>query len=65
VHATDFPSTEVKEGKQAESLMPGAFPVDLIERIGVLSDGVAQLVSAALQGAPSRPTIEIRRDWYY
>lgn len=65
VHATDFRSTHVKEGKQAEFLVHKSFPFDLVERIGVLSNGEAQQASAALQGTSSRPTVEIRRDWYY
>lgn len=65
IHATDFRSTEVKEGKQAEFLVHESLPFDLVERIGVLSNGVAQQVSTALQGGSSRPSVEIRRDWYY
>lgn len=58
-------SRQVKEGKQAEFLVETAFPWHLVERIGVRADGVAQQVAAAMQGAAHRPTVEIRRDWYY
>lgn len=55
----------IKEGKQAEFLVENAFPWDLFERIGVFSQAYVAPTSAALQGIRHRPTIEIRRDWYY
>nr|WP_202795561.1 DUF4433 domain-containing protein [Rhodospirillum centenum] len=58
-------SRSVKEGKQAEFLVEEAFPWHLIERIGVYSQGVAQRVYAAMNGAGHRPNVEIRREWYY
>jgi hypothetical protein len=58
-------SRSVKEGKQAEFLVEQAFPWQLVERIGVFSQGYVQPVSQAMQGAGHRPGIEIRRDWYY
>jgi hypothetical protein len=65
VAATDFRSAEVKEGKQAEFLVHESLPWQLIERIGVISPGVAQQVANAIHGSAHRPKIEIRRDWYY
>jgi ssDNA thymidine ADP-ribosyltransferase, DarT len=65
VGATDFRSAEVKEGKQAEFLMHGSFPWNLVTRIGVYSQVVAQQVADCLKSASHRPAIEIRRDWYY
>jgi hypothetical protein len=58
-------SRSVKEGKQAEFLIEQAFPWQLVERIGVFSQGYVQPVSQAMQGAAHRPRIEIRREWYY
>lgn len=58
-------SRQIKEGKQAEFLVEGAFPWHLVERIGVCTDAVAQLVAVAMQGAQHRPTVETRRGWYY
>ncbi|MDX9859279.1 MAG: DUF4433 domain-containing protein [Rhodospirillales bacterium] len=58
-------SRSVKEGKQAEFLIEGFFPWGLVERIGVHSQVVAQQVYAALNAAPHRPRVEIRREWYY
>lgn len=65
VAAWDFRAAEVKEGKQAEFLVHGSFPWELIERIGVISQRVAQQVANAIRGARHRPNIEIRCDWYY
>lgn len=65
VAATDFRPADVKEGKQAEFLVYGSFPWELVERIGVLSAGVAQQAVAALHDATHRPPVEIRPDWYY
>ena len=65
VTARDFRSADIKEGKQAEFLIERAFPWHLVERIGVFSQGCAQAVSNAMQGAAHRPRIEVKRDWYY
>jgi hypothetical protein len=58
-------SSMVKDGKQAEFLLERQFPWELVQRIGVISDAVAQLVGVAMGEAPHRPVIERRRDWYY
>lgn len=65
VHSTDFRSADVKEGKQAEFLVHESFPWTLVERIGVLSQGVAQQVANAIRGKDHNPRVEIRREWYY
>ena len=65
VAATDFRPPEVKEGKQAEFLVHHSFPWYLVERIGVASREVAQLVATAMRGAAHRPSVELRPDWYY
>jgi hypothetical protein len=65
VAATDFRSAEVKEGKQAEFLVHEFLPWELVERIGAISQAMAQQVANALHGAAFRPRIEIRPDWYY
>ncbi len=57
-----------REGKQAEFLLERAFPWRLVERIGVHSRLIGQRVAATIQdasGAPHRPVIEVRPDWYY
>lgn len=55
----------LKEGKQAEFLVEREIPWDLVERIGVISNGMAQIAGAAIGHAPHQPLIEIRHDWYY
>ncbi|HXP87051.1 MAG TPA: DUF4433 domain-containing protein [Bryobacteraceae bacterium] len=65
VASTDFRPADIKEGKQAEYLLHGSFPWGLVNRIGVHSMGVAQMVDAALSAAAHRPRVEIRPDWYY
>lgn len=65
VAATDFRSADIKEGKQAEFLMHESFPWELVERIGVISPGMAQQVSNAMQGRGHRPQVEIKREWYF
>ncbi|WP_173044662.1 DarT ssDNA thymidine ADP-ribosyltransferase family protein [Nitrospira sp. KM1] len=62
---TDFRSSDVKEGKQAEFLVHGSFPWELVRRIGVYSARIKAESEAALQGAAHRPPVEILRDWYY
>ncbi len=54
-----------KEGKQAEFLLEGCFPWELVSRIGVQSQPVYNQVSAALAGNGHRPTLELKPDWYY
>ena len=60
----DVPSA-VKEGKMAEFLIEERFPWQLVERIGVFSNAIANRVDQALAGVAHRPTIETRREWYY
>ena len=65
VAARDFRPADVKEAKQAEFLVQQSFPWHLVERIGVHSQGIAQRVYAAMNGAGHRPSVEIRREWYF
>lgn len=65
VTARDFRPADVKEAKQAEFLVQRSFPWHLVERIGVHSQGIARRTFAAMNGADHRPSVEIRREWYY
>ena len=65
IAARDFRSTDIKEGKQAEFLVHQSFPWPLVERIGVYSQQIAQRAANTIREAPHRPSIEIRREWYY
>lgn len=65
VAANDFRDAPVKEGKQAEFLVQDFFPWQLVRRIGVIDASVYGQVVRALSGAPHRPTVEVRREWYF
>ena len=54
-----------KEGKQAEFLIEKQFPWKLISRIGVCTQKVRNQTLAALEAASHKPSVEIRRNWYY
>lgn len=58
-------STSIKEGKQAEFLMEYNFPWHLVERIGVQSQRIYQLVVGVLPTNDHRPRVEIKPEWYY
>jgi hypothetical protein len=64
VLATDFGDAQIKDGKQAEFLVHRQFPWELVDRIGVIDEAMAQQVRTAL-GDAERPLVEVRRDWYY
>jgi hypothetical protein len=65
VAATDFRAAEVKEGKQAEFLVQGSFPWDLVARIGVKSAPIKSQVEEAFALTTHRPSVEIKQEWYY
>ena len=65
VGATDFRDPAIKEGKQAEFLLQGFFPWELVRRIGVHSVDIQRRVSHALTGTAHRPPVEICPAWYF
>jgi len=65
VAATDFSSADVKEAKAAEFLLHGAFPWELVERVGVNSMTIGQQVTTMVAMGTHHPTVEVRRDWYF
>lgn len=65
VAATDFRDPQVKEGKQAEFLVYGFFPWDLVRRIGVQSPTIQNRVLRALTRAGHRAIVEILPEWYF
>ena len=65
VSERDFRSPDVKEGKQAEFLVHGSFPWELVRRIGVYSAEMKTRAEAGLATAGHRPPVEILRHWYY
>jgi hypothetical protein len=65
VAETDFRSSDVKEGKQAEFLVHKSFPWKLVRRIGVYSAEIKARAETALEDATHRPPVEILGNWYY
>jgi hypothetical protein len=57
--------SSVKEGKQAEFLIEQSFPWNLVERVGVLRQSVADKVYRSMSAGEHRPRIELKPDWYY
>ena len=65
VAETDFRSSVVKEGKQAEFLVHESFPWKLVRRIGVISAEMKARTEASLAHATHQPPVEILSNWYY
>ena len=65
VRATDFRNAQIKDGKQAEFLMHESFPWPLVEKVGVFNAATVEEVREALAGASHKPTVEVKRNWYY
>ena len=65
VAANDWRQPEIKEGKQAEFLLHGSFPWELVSRIGVRSMITKTQVNTALKTGAHRPKVTIQPGWYY
>ena len=65
IASNDFRGAAVKEPKQSEFLLHESFPLELVERVGVLSNGVRITTQQMLAGTPYRPRIEVQPSWYY
>lgn len=65
VIATDFQDPQVKEGKQAEFLIHDTCPWPLVERVGVLDEGMRMQVNNILQQVQHKPIVTVERAWYY
>jgi hypothetical protein len=65
VAATAWGASDVKEAKQAEFLVHGSFPWELVSRVGVYSAEVRTQVQAGLQATAHRPEVEVMAGWYY
>ena len=55
----------VKENKQAEFLVEESVPWTLFSRIGAQSRAIQRLILELLEASTHRPTVEIKKDWYY
>jgi hypothetical protein len=65
VAATDFRSSSVKEGKQAEFLVEQRYAWTLIQRVGVHHEAMRERVLAALDGAEHQPRVDVLPRWYF
>ena len=65
VQATDFRSSDIKEGKQAEFLVYDAFPWSLIRGIGVRSTKIKLQVDATLAAGDHQPVVKVLPSWYF
>jgi hypothetical protein len=65
VENPDFRAPETKEGKSAEFLVYGGFPLDLVKQIGVLSHEVGDRAADAVADSPHDPAVTVRPDWYF
>lgn len=65
IAAGDFRDPTVKEGKQAEFLVFGAFPWTLIERVGVADRMILSSVEEILRVAKHRPSMSVESAWYF
>jgi hypothetical protein len=43
----------------------GSFPWNLVETLGVISQGVRGQAEAAIAGSPHQPEVTVRPKWYY
>lgn len=65
VKSTDFRSRDVSEGKQAEFLIHGFFPWQLVEYIGTHSSVIAEQAAQIVQSANHHPQVGRQPTWYY
>lgn len=61
----DFRDNAVKNAKQAEFLMFGAFPWSLVRRIGVIDEEYAARVGEIVSVGSHRPDVVVHSGWYY
>ena len=63
IQATDW--RDCQETKQAEFLVEGSFPWELVSRIGVSSRRIGDRVLSTIQSHSHRPSVVIKPGWYY
>jgi hypothetical protein len=54
-----------KRRRQAEFLVYDFLPWELVTKIGVIDDRVAERVNEILKGATHRPRVVVEGSWYY
>lgn len=57
--------SEKKEKRQAEFLVHDYCPWESIQKIVVINQEFKEKVESALIGGSHKPTVQIRRNWYY
>ncbi|MFO1055109.1 MAG: DUF4433 domain-containing protein [Planctomycetota bacterium] len=65
IQSNDWRDPDVKEGKQAEFLVEGSFPLRLVQRIGVWDRAVETRVRTELASSAHKPRVEVMPSWYY
>ena len=65
VNSRDFRDRQVKERKQAEFLVFGAFPWSLVEHVGVFDQKRRDLATQALSRGAHQPTVRVENGWYF
>ncbi len=65
VRARDWRDPTVKEHKQAEFLVESRFPWKLIDHVGVMTETIRSQVASILPADDPRPSVEVKRSWYY
>jgi hypothetical protein len=60
-----YDDSDRKRRRQAEFLVHGFFPWDLISEIGVIDSQVKSVVNASIQNAENQPQVSIHQGWYY
>ena len=65
VTATDWRDPRLKERKQAEFLVESRVPWQLVDFVGVSTEAVRHQVASILPRTGRRPSVEVRRNWYY
>jgi hypothetical protein len=65
IESTDFRDAVIKDGKQAEFLLYESFPCNLISRIGVINETIAQQVNIILAATGFDIEVSVLRKWYF
>jgi len=51
--------------RQAEFMVKEQFPLNLVQEIGVMDEGMRQQVETLITASAFRPLIKVRREWYF
>jgi hypothetical protein len=51
--------------RQAEFMVKEQFPLNLVQEIGVMDEGMRQQVENLVAASAFRPLIKVRREWYF